>query len=123
MLAPPEKATQIYGFASFAGQVAGLIGPFLFATLASATGLPRIGFIICFAFMAVGVYMFTTIPASEFKFRQAAPVVAGEEQAVFDKHSHKQASFGAGGSYGAAATEDPDSPGLAPTRDAARNAV
>jgi len=66
-LAPPGKVTEVYGFASFAGQVAGLSGPFLFALVAQLTGVPRIGFLIAFIFMLTGMATFLSIPASEFE--------------------------------------------------------
>ena len=124
MLSPPGKVTQIYGFSSFVGQIAGLMGPLMFATVASVTQLPRIGFCVCFLFMVTGVYIFTTIPPKEFE-RMSNPVVADEESTISNTiskaSSPRESSYGTYGRNEVRYDPVPSSSQMNPT-DAAESA-
>eukprot|EP00658_Telonema_sp_P-2_P027896 TRINITY_DN2147_c0_g1_i2.p1 TRINITY_DN2147_c0_g1~~TRINITY_DN2147_c0_g1_i2.p1 ORF type:complete len:208 (+),score=46.71 TRINITY_DN2147_c0_g1_i2:133-756(+) len=85
-LCPKEKASEIFGYAAFAGQVSGFVGPLLFSLTAQITGAPRWGFVVPFVALGLGILLLRTI---DF-----------EAKPTNDKVGSKSAQYGAIGAVG-----------------------
>jgi len=70
-LVPQSKAAEVFGFNTFAGQVAGLSGPLMFSLCAQVTGEARFGFVVAAGFLIVGMVVFSTISVEEFKLKES----------------------------------------------------
>ena len=64
-LVPKEKSAEVFGFASFAGQVSGFLGPLLFSLIAQISGIARLGFVLVFVSLVSGIYLFQKIEFPE----------------------------------------------------------
>lgn len=65
-IVPPDKSAEVFGLNSFAGQISGMLGPFIFAGVSQVTGMPRIGFLVGGVFILLGLTVFASIPIDQF---------------------------------------------------------
>jgi len=60
-IVPAHKASEVFGFNSLAGELSGVLGPLLFSAMASLTHIPRLGFAVAGASLAIGIALFLRI--------------------------------------------------------------
>jgi len=80
-LVPLEKASELFGINSLAGDVGGVLGPFLFAITTQLTGHPAAGFLAAVVFIGMGMAVFLTIPKEAFRGSSASPAHAPQDVA------------------------------------------
>ncbi len=64
-LAPPGRVVRYFGFATLAGNMTNVVGPFAVAYVTSLTGDQRLGLLVGPAFLIVGAAMLLRLPAAK----------------------------------------------------------